>query len=345
MKQFNQFLNEFKQLNPKLPRSELEKRAKEFYKEEKKKYEETVNIIKVPSIEYIQKKNENKDIKPSKTHEELEQEKKEKEEEKIKEIRFNNIKKLVETWSIQLNKTIDGKPFPQFPINPITRRFVTPTDLYHIIDIMQKDEMIIELPALLTILLSDTNICINCYRAFIKDPIQASNKLAKFFHFKNIAFYPDLAVWQTPMMPQLRNEFINHSKGICKQFMQITINIDDELKDKIIASPLDSIYSLHDLIQIINKKPEILQKVSDNELQFYGINPDKAMEIRKIAGETKTKRDKALKKIIQDIIESKKPNEQNTERTKQNKKQPNKTKQIGGSSKHDLSLYASMLNI
>jgi uncharacterized protein (UPF0305 family) len=343
MKDFKEFLKDFKELNPKLSRSELEKRAKEAYDEEKKKYKEALTIIKIPSIDKIEKdkeeeKTKQKEPEPEKTPEELAQEKKEEEERIAKELRLKNVQKIIELWSAQLQRSIEGKPFPQFPLHPTSRRLATPTDLYHLVDTIQEDDMGIELPALLTLLISDHKVCTDCYRAFINNPLDASNKLAKYFKLKNIAFHPELSTWQSPMMPPIRREFITHSKGTCKQFMPLTLKLDEEMAEDDDKSPLDTIHSFHDLIEKINEDPSILQKVSDHELEFYGIQSDRAMEIRKIAGEKKKKRDKLLKELVQEIIEKNKEN--------------NKEEQTGGGKeeevvmkkmKRDLALYASML--
>ncbi len=344
MKDFKEFLKEFKQLNPKLSRSELEKRAKEAYDSEKKAYKESLTIIKVPSIQKFEKEKETKQKEtepekpkePEKTPEEIAKEKKEAEEKIAKEKRTENVQKVLELWSSQLQRSIEGAPFPQFPLHPTTRRLSTPTDLYHLIDTIQEDEMAIEPPALLTLLVSDQNICIDCYRAFLNNPVEASNKLAKYFQMRNIMFRPEFAAWQSPMMPPLKREFITFAKGSCKQFMPITLNLDEDLSEKIEKSPLDNIHSLHDLIEKINKEPEVLQKVSDQELQFYGILPDKAMEIRKIAGEKKNKRDKMLKELIKEIIEKNKENKTPEEQKGGGKKEEVKIKR-------NLALYASML--
>ena len=304
MKDFKEFLKEFKELNPKLSRSELEKRAKEAFKEEKKTAKETITIIRVPSI--INKEKEEKEQKeekpkePEKTPEELAEEKRIKEEKEADEKREKVVTQLMDMWGQQLNRTIEGKAYPQYPIHPITRRLVTPTDLYHVIDAIQNNEMPIEIPALLAVLVSNQKACMDCYRAFHANPVMASERLRDYIIKKNIQFHPELAVWQSPMMPPLRREFITFSKGSCKQFMPLTINLEEELdEEKVIKSPLDEIHSLKELLEHIGKDPEILSKVTDHELQFYGIKTDKAMELRKIAGEkNKKKREKAIKELF-----------------------------------------------
>lgn len=341
MKDFKQFLKEFKEANPTLPRSKLEKNAKQAYDIEVKKYKEALTVIKIPSIENSSLKSKKSEPEtppePEKTPEEIAQEKKEEEERIANEKRFENIKKIIELWTSQLQRSIEGKPYPQFPLHPVTGRLATPTDLYHLIDTIQEHEMAVELPALMTLLIANHNICTDCYRAFLKNPVDASNKLSKFFETKNIAFHPELGTWQSPMMPPLKREFITFSKGTCKQFIPQTIDLDDDLTEKIVKSPLDKIHSLHDLIEIVNKEPEILQKVSDHELQFYGILPDKAMEIRKIAGENKHKRNKKLNEIMTEIIEKDKVDA--TEEQKGGGKQEDDVKKV----KRNLALYASML--
>lgn len=341
MKDFKEFLKEFKVLNPKLSRSELEKRAKEAYDDEKKAYKESLTIIKIPSIQKVEKEDKKKvesEPEPEKTPEEIAQEKKEAEEQKAKEQRLKNVQKLIEIWSAQLQRSIEGKPFPQFPLHPNSRRLATPTDLYHLVDTIQEDDMGIEPPALLTLLIADQKICTDCYRAFLNNPIDASTKLAKYFQHKNIAYHPELSAWQSPMMPPLRREFITHAKGTCKQFMPLTLNLEEDLSEKIEKSPLDDIHSFHDLIEAINKNPELLQKVTDHELEFYGIIPERAMEIRKIAGEKKKKRDKLLKELVREMIEKNKK-DRKEEQTGGGKDDEVVLKKV----KRDLALYASML--
>lgn len=342
MKDFKEFLKDFKDLNPKLSRSELEKRAKEAYDEEKKKYKENLTIIKIPSIDKVEEiKNKGKkepEPEPEKTPEEIAEEKKEAEEKEAKDRRFKNVQKVIELWSSQLQRSIEGKPFPQFPLNPTSRRLSTPTDIYHLIDTIHEDEMNIEPPALLTLLIADQKICTDCYRAFLKNPVDASQKLAKYFQHKNIAFHPELSAWQSPMMPPLKHEFIVYSKGACKQFMPLTLDLDEELTEKVEINLLEGIHSLHDLIEKINKEPEILQKVTDPELEFYGILPERAMEIRKIAGEKKHKRDKLLKELVKEII-NKNKEEDTKNQTGGGTDEENVLKNV----KHDLALYASML--
>ena len=355
MKDFKQFLKEFKELNPKMPRSELEKRAKDAYQAEKKRQravdKDSVVIVRVPSVRLDEdlkkgeKKDEKKDEekKPEKTPEEIAKEKAEAEEAEKKKIREKNVKKLIELWDPQLKRIIEEKPYPQFPLHPETRRLATPSDLYAVMDAIQEDEMSIEPPALLRILISDNNACINCYKAYQNQPVIASEKMAEYFQKRGIQFHPELQVWQSPMLPPLRREFISYCKDASQQFTPMTIDLEKEIEEKIEKGELDDIVSLNALIELIKKNPEILGKVSDHELMFYGLSTGELLELRQIAGEkSKKKRNKMLKEWVDKKTEDPKAKKENKSSDFQEgggKKEEKEEKKV----KRDLALYASMI--
>jgi hypothetical protein len=304
----NDFIKEFKQLNPNVSES----RTKEIYLEQKSSQKQNkTEIIKIPSLS-VKPDVPVVPVVPEKSFEEIERESLEKEEkERLKELeilrlsKLKNLKFIIELWGINLSRSINKIAQPQYPLHPITKVLASPSDLFTIIRETRKhneefeDDNII-LPFLLSILASDKIQVINIYNDFISNPIKAPEKLRSFYLSKGIK-YTEVG-WTPIILPPLRNEYIEHVRSELLYTFPKTIKLDEINIDNTIKSPLENVLSLHDLLEKLSKTPELLHKISDTELEFFNLSVAQIMEIRLLfAEQNKTKQNLRLKLFIKSI--------------------------------------------
>lgn len=327
----NQFLKEFKKLNPSVPES----KAREIYNEKKKKEKnDNYEIIKVPNLkqkepeavpepEVIQK-SEEEVLEERRLREEEEQKKQEEEDRKLFR---KNIKIVLDTWGKNLSRIIqeNGKnvAYPQFPLHPMTNKMATPTDIFTIIKHVSRlnhndDDDTIIMPFLLIILASDKTELIKLYTEFNKDSKFASVQLRNYFLNKKIKFNE---MWVPIILPPLRADYVQMTRGELQNMYPVTIDLEQITQEEAKKLPLQDVMNLHDLLEKLSKNPNILHSVSDGELQIYDLTPAQIMEIRTIFAEkSKTKQKKAVKEFIKKIKgETESESSSNT-----------KTKQTGG---------------
>lgn len=339
----NNFLKEFKKLNPNI----AESRAKEIYNEQKKreKNSTSIEIIKVPSIQ--KPIDPVPIIIPEKTEEEIQQEREEEEEkarkeaeEELKNLKRKNIEIILDLWGNNLARSLQENnitnAYPQFPLHPMTRNIVSPVDIFTIIrDVdnfnKETDENLLIPPFLLVILASDKPQLLKIYDEFIRNPLRAPIQLRNFFLQKGIKYNNS---WIPMILPPLRHEYIQTMRNELQYNFPKTINLEEINIEHCKKAPLEDVLSLHELLEKISKDPTILHKISDHELEFYNLNTPQIMELRTLFAEkNKTKQNKLLKNFIKNL---------NPESSNENSN--DKTKQTGGKiNNEDTSIMATFI--
>lgn len=335
----NDFMKEFKKMNPNVSDS----RAKEIFNEqkrrEKKEREERVEIIKVPSIE--KETTPVIEIIPEKTNEEIQREQEEeaerlriKEENIAKKLYRKNLGIILELWGNNLSRALHDQSgttaFPQFPLHPITRAIVSPVDIFTVFrDVAKNNEEseddIIVLPFLLVVLASDKTQLLKIYDEFNRIPLRAPISLRNFFLSKGLKFS---GTWTPMILPPLRQEYIQVMRNELQYNFPKTIKLDEMDMDNVKKAPLEDVLSLHELLEKISSNPVILSKISDHELEFFNLNTAQIMELRTLFAEkSKAKRNALLKIFVKKLTPD---NDTSVQSGKQNK-----TKQCGGKDKNN----------
>lgn len=222
-----------------------------------------------------------------------------KQQEELERIEQENIQIVLNFWGNGLSRVINGEPSPQYPLHPESRRVVTPYDIYRCLDKINE-----ETPqhTLLTIFASNDKIVDDMYRESQVNPLMASKKCVLFFTQKGHSFNREAGMWNDVILPKLRKEYITHAKDSAARKHQKTLDLKDDtipnevVKDRTI---LDSVISLYELLELLKKKPKILHSISDNELEYYHLNPKQIMSIRTICAINDTRiRNKQLQELF-----------------------------------------------
>lgn len=321
----NRFITEYKQLNP----EHSVAMAKQAFTESKKllKIQQVKpDIVMIPDPSPPKKELKKKEvvvpipeiIEPPVNLEEQEKLKRRMEEQE-------NIKIVLLFWENGLTRVINGEPLPQYPLHPETRRVVTPYDIYRCLDKIEEPPV----HTLLTLLASDSRVLEELYRDSQINPLMASRKCVSFYHSRGHVFNKEITTWNDVLLPKLRNEYIVHSKEQAGRKYQKTLDLQtdtitpDTIKQR---GVLDSVVSLHELVETLKKNPKLLHSISDTELEYYHLRPNEIMSIRTICAIKDTR---SRSKKLTDLFKPKEDTPKSQE--------PKKSKHTGGTTAKKIS--------
>ena len=260
--------------------------------------------------------------------------------EDIKEIpkKINNKEKkalqdLLEAWHFELTRTYENRPSPCYPINPITRRLVNPSELYdtllRVFQINEEKIYHIDVPEIVNIFAYDRNNVFETYEDFINRHHNCREKLKNYFFSKQLR-YEDNEWLNIPRIP-LGYDFLSFSKKLAEEkYKQPLINSKDVLeqeKNIIVIPKLIKKTNKQELFRLLDRFPEELKYFTPLEAQFFGFTQEEGDELIKVYG---SKDKKIIKQFRDKILKREK---------KEDEKKEDEKKQIGGKIKTNSSLY------
>lgn len=226
---------------------------------------------------------------------------------KLKPKEKKALQDLLKAWEHELTRTFEHVPAPCYPINPLTRRLINPTEFYDIMLrvflINQDKNYHIDLPSIVNIFAYDRQKLFEFYEDFLNRRPNCREKLRDYFYGKQLRF--ENGEWlNIPPIP-LGYDFLAQSKALAEdKYQQPIINAKDVLeqeKNIILIPKLIQKTNKEQLFRLLDRFPEELKYFTPLEAQFFGFTPEQGEELVKVYSSKDKKiikqfRDKILKR-------------------------------------------------
>lgn len=201
---------------------------------------------------------------------------------KLKEKKV--LQDLLNAWHFELTRTYNHTPSPCYPINPVTRRLISPCEFY---DILLKVYLIneekiyhMDIPPIVNIFAYDSARVFETYEDFLERKPSCREKLRDYFFTKQLKYENN--EWENiPHIP-LSFDFLNHCKKMAEHKYQMPIvEAKDILEnEKVIKIPkLIQKTSKDQLFRLLNRCPDELKYFTPMEAQFFGFTKDEGKEL------------------------------------------------------------------
>lgn len=270
-----------------------------------------VFVIKSPN-EMKREKNQTDEEEPYLTRtrqsdKEIKQNKEIKQKEEKRELKPREkkaLQDLLKAWEFELTRTYEHRPSPCYPINPITRRLVNPTEFYDtmlkVFLINQEKDYHIDVPPIVNIFAYDRQKVFEFYEDFLNRHNHCREKLRDYFFGKQLRF-EDNQWLNIPPIP-LGYDFLAQSKALAEdKYKSPMINSKDILeqeKNIILIPKLIQKTNKEQLFRLLDRFPDELKYFTPLEAQFFGFSKEEGEELVKVY----SSKDKKLIKQFRDKI-------------------------------------------
>lgn len=265
-----------------------------------------VFVIKSPNdIKKVKEIEETKNRKLEETEETKNRELEEKQEKRqLKPREKKALQDLLKSWEFELTRTFEHRPSPCYPINPLTRRLVNPTEFYDtmlkVFLINQEKDYHIDVPPIVSIFAYDRQKVFEFYDDFVNRNSHCREKLRDYFFGKQLRFEDNQWV-NIPPIP-LGYDFLAQSKALSEnKYKSPLINSKDILeqeKNIILIPKLIQKTNKEQLFRLLDRYPDELKYFTPLEAQFFGFTKDQGEELVKVY----SSKDKNLIKQFRDKI-------------------------------------------
>ncbi len=214
------------------------------------------------------------------------------------------LQDLLKAWEVELSRTYEHRPSPCYPINPITRRLINPTEFYdtllRVFLINQEQDFHIDIPSIVNIFAYDRQKVFEFYEDFLNRKEYCRNKLKDYFFGKQLRFENNEWV-NIPHIP-LGYDFLSKSKALAANIYKVPLinskDILEQEKNLIIIPKLITKTNKEQLFRLLDRYPEELKYFTQLEAQFFGFTKEQGEELINVY----TSKDKKLIKQFRDKI-------------------------------------------
>lgn len=223
---------------------------------------------------------------------------------KLKPREKKALQDLLKAWHFELTRTFEHRPSPCYPINPLTRRLINPTEFYDtmlkVFLINQEKDYHIDIPPIVNIFAYDRSNVFEFYENFLNRTPNCREKLRDYFIGKQLRF--ENGEWlNIPPIP-LGYDFLAQSKALAEnKYKKPMINSKDILeqeKNVILIPKLIQKTNKEQLFRLLDRIPEELKYFTPLEAQFFGFTKEEGEELVKVY----SSKDKKLIKQFRDKI-------------------------------------------
>lgn len=230
--------------------------------------------------------------------------KKIKQENNLKPREKKALQDLLKVWEFELSRTFEHRPSPCYPINPLTRRLVNPSEFYDtmvkVFNINQDKNYHIDVPSIVNIFAYDRQKVFEFYDDFLQRNKNCREKLRDYFFGKQLRFENNEWI-NIPPIP-LPLEFLLQSRALAEQKYQQPLISSKEIleqeKNIIIIPKLIKKTSKEQLFRLLDRFPEELKFFTPLEAQFFGFTKEEGEELVRVY----TSKDKKIIKQFRDKI-------------------------------------------
>jgi hypothetical protein len=214
------------------------------------------------------------------------------------------LQDLLKAWEFELSRTYEHSPSPCYPINPLTRRLIVPTEFYDtllkVFLINQKQDFHIDIPSIVNIFAYDRQKVFEFYEDFLNRKPHCREKLRNYFFGKQLRF--DNNEWvNIPHIP-LGYDFLSQSRALAENKYKPPLiyskDILEQEKNIILIPKLITKTNKEQLFRLLDRFPDELKYFTQIEAQFFGFTKEQGEELINVY----STKDKKLIKQFRDKI-------------------------------------------